>query len=340
MIEFKNVDVSFTNGGKEFSAVKKASLIIEKGDIFGIVGSSGAGKSTLLRTINLLQQISSGDLLINGESVIGYKGEKLRNLRRNIGMIFQHFNLAENKTVYQNIAFVLRAAGKSKEETGIRVKELLEMVNLTEKADSYPSRLSGGQKQRVAIARALANNAEILLCDEATSALDLETTASILELLKKLNQRLGITIVVITHEMDIVKSICSHVAVMNQGEIVEIGNVYEIFTKAQNAFTKQLISHTLKFHLPEEIINNIKGTVIKITYQGNNANNPILSYAANSCGIGFNILLGKIEYINNTPLGILYVNLLGEQQYVDMAIQYLKDNTESVEVILSENKSN
>jgi len=339
VIEFKNVNVSFKNGDKEFSAVKDASLKIEKGEIFGIVGSSGAGKSTLLRTINLLQPVTSGDVLVNGESIVGYKSEKLRNLRRNTGMIFQHFNLADNKTVYQNIAFVLKAAGKSKADTDKRVKELLELVNLTEKSDSYPSRLSGGQKQRVAIARALANNAEILLCDEATSALDLETTASILTLLKELNQRLGITIVIITHELDVVKSICSRVAVMNSGEIVETGGVYDIFTKSENEFTKQLISHTLKFDLPDEVLANIKGTVVKITYHGDNANNPILSYAANTCGVGFNILLGKIEYINKVPLGILYVNIFGEAESIKSALQYLASHTESTEVIYDENKS-
>lgn len=337
MVEFKNVDVSFKNNGKKFNAVKNASLKIEKGEIFGIVGSSGAGKSTLLRTINLLQPVRSGDVLVKGESIISYKGEKLRNLRRNIGMIFQHFNLAESKTVYQNIAFVLKAAGKSKKEADKRVKELLELVNLTDKANEYPSKLSGGQKQRVAIARALANNAEILLCDEATSALDLETTASILALLKELNERLGITIIIITHELDVVKSICSRVAVMNNGEIVETGEVYKIFTKAENDFTKQLIRHTLKFDLPEEILNNINGTLIKLTYHGSNANNPILSYAANTYGIGFNILLGKIEYINKEPLGVLYVNLIGEPEVVRLAMNYLAENTENLEVVYDEN---
>ena len=337
MIEFKNVNVRFKNNGKKFHAVKNASLKIEKGEIFGIVGSSGAGKSTLLRAINLLQQPTDGDVLVNGESIINYKGEKLRNLRRNTGMIFQHFNLIDSKTVYKNIAFVLKAAGKSKEETDKRVKELLELVNLTDKTNSYPSRLSGGQKQRVAIARALANNAEVLLCDEATSALDLETTSSILALLKEINQRLGITIVIITHELDVVKSICSRVAVMNNGEIVETGEVYKIFTKASNEYTKQLISHTLKFDLPKEIIENIKGTIIKLTYHGDNANNPILSYAANTFGIGFNILLGKIEYINKEPLGILYVNLIGEPEIIPLALAYLAENTESLEVLYNEN---
>lgn len=333
MIEFKNVNVSFKNNHNEFVAVKNASLKIKKGEVFGIVGSSGAGKSTLLRTVNLLQPLTSGDVLINDESIINYKGEKLRSLRRNTGMIFQHFNLADSKTVYENIAFVLKAAGKSKEVTDKRVKELLQLVNLTEKIYSYPSRLSGGQKQRVAIARALANNAEILLCDEATSALDVESTASILSLLKEINQRLGITIIMITHELDVVKSICNRIAVMNNGEIVETGAVYDVFTKAENDYTKQLIGHTMKFELPEEIIEKLKGVVIKLTYHGDNANNPILSYAANTFGIGFNILLGKIEYINKEPLGILYVNLIGETEIIQLALTYLAENTENLEVI-------
>lgn len=333
MIEFRNVNVSFKQKKKNISAVRNVSFKIEAGTIFGIVGSSGAGKSTLLRTINGLQPVTSGEVIINNVNVENFKGEPLRNLRRHIGMIFQHFNLADSKTVYENIAFVLRAAGKTKEEADIRVKELLEIVKLTDKTDSYPARLSGGQKQRVAIARALANDAKILLCDEPTSALDLETTAAILALLKELNQKLNITIVIITHELDVVKAICSRVAVMHNAEVVETGNVYEIFTKAKDEYTRGLISHTLNFELPVQIIANLKGPVIKLTYQGDNANNPVLSCAANTFEIGFNILLGKIEYINNKPLGILFVHLIGEQETLVLAIEWLRERTEQVEVI-------
>lgn len=333
MIEFRNVSVTFRQQKKTFTAVADASFRIEEGRIFGIVGSSGAGKSTLLRTINGLQPVSGGQVFVDGVSVERFKGEPLRALRRNIGMIFQHFNLAESKTVYENIAFVLRSAGKSREETDTRVRELLDVVRMTDKIDSYPSRLSGGQKQRVAIARALANDAKILLCDEPTSALDLETTASILALLKELNRTLGITIVIITHELDVVKAICDRVAVMHNSRVVEIGDVYDIFTNASDPYTKGLIGHTLKFDMPEEILARLKGPVVKLTYHGDNANNPILSTAANTFEIGFNILLGKIEYINGEPLGVLFVHLIGERESIDLAIAYLADRTVSTEVI-------
>ena len=333
MIEFKNVSVSFKQDKQTFEAVNAANFIIETGEVFGIAGSSGAGKSTLLRTINLLQEISSGEIFVDGENVTHYQRTQLRVLRRNIGMIFQHFNLARNLTVYQNIAFVLKAAGKSKSETDTRVNELLDLVNLTDKSNSYPANLSGGEKQRVAIARALANDAKILLCDEPTSALDLETTSSILSLLKDLNKKFGITIVIITHELDVIKSICTRCAVMNKGFVVEIGDVYEIFTKPKEEFTRQLLSHTFNFSLPDQVINAMEGPIIRLTFQGDNANNPILFYAANTYQIGFNILLGKVEYINDLPLGIIYVHLIGEPDTLKLAIEYLAANTADLEVI-------
>lgn len=333
MIEFKHVSVSFKQHKQIFEAVNDAHFKIEKGEIFGIAGSSGAGKSTLLRTINLLQTVSSGEILVDGENVTNYRRTPLRILRRNIGMIFQHFNLARNLTVYQNIAFVLKAAGKSNVETETRVNELLDLVNLSEKSNSYPANLSGGEKQRVAIARALANDAKILLCDEPTSALDLETTASILSLLKDLNKKFGITIVIITHELDVIKSICTRCAVMNKGSVVEIGDVYDIFTKPREDFTRQLLSHTSHFNLPEQIIDKMQGPIIRLTFKGDNANNPILYYAANTFQIGFNILLGKVEYINDLPLGILYVELIGETEPLKLAIEFLATNTADLEVI-------
>ncbi len=333
MIEFKHVSVNFKQHKQIFEAVNDAHFKIEKGEIFGIAGSSGAGKSTLLRTINLLQTVSSGEILVDDENVTNYRRNQLRILRRNIGMIFQHFNLARNLTVYQNIAFVLNAAGKSKSETETRVNELLELVNLSDKANSYPANLSGGEKQRVAIARALANDAKILLCDEPTSALDLETTSSILSLLKDLNKKFGITIVVITHELDVIKSICTRCAVMNKGSVIEIGDVYDIFTKPREDFTRQLLSHTNHFNLPEQIIDKMQGPIIRLTFKGDNANNPILYYAANTFQIGFNILLGKVEYINDLPLGILYVQLIGEADTIKLAIEFLAANTADLEVI-------
>lgn len=213
------------------------------------------------------------------------------------------------------------------------MRELLDLVNLTEKTNMYPAKLSGGEKQRVAIARALANDAKILLCDEPTSALDLETTSSILKLLKELNKKFGITIVIITHELDVIKSVCSRFAIMNKGDLVEIGDVYEIFTKPQHDFTKQLISHTFNFSLPDDVIKNMQGPIIKLIFQGDNANNPILFYAADRYHIGFNILLGKIEYINDLPLGVIYVHLIGTNEPLKLAMEYLAENTANLEVL-------
>lgn len=335
MVEFKNVSVEFTQNNKKVTAVRNVSFRVENGDIFGIVGGSGAGKSTLLRTINLLQSVSQGDVLVNGSSVVKYKGSQLRELRKNIGMIFQHFNLAENKTVSQNIAFALKTAGWKREQIEKRVNELLDFVKLSDKADSYPSKLSGGQKQRVAIARALANNTDILLCDEPTSALDAETTASVLELLREANEKLGVTIIIITHELDVVKSICNKTAVMSDGEVVEIGEVYKVFTAPESDFTKQLIAHTQNFEIPPEIRNTISGSVIKLTYLGEKAAEPVLSKTAADYNVRYNILHGRIEYIGSKPLGILYVNITGEASDVAQAVSKLRESVYSTEVILS-----
>ena len=333
MINFKNLEVTFKQQRDMVYAVKNATMTIREGEIFGIVGSSGAGKSTLLRTINLLERPTKGEIIVDGEVINHFKGDKLRDLRRNIGMIFQHFNLVESKTVYENIAFGMKAAGKDKNEIDRRVKELLELVGLTDKIDSYPSKLSGGQKQRVGIARALANDAKILLCDEPTSALDLETTASILALLKDLNQKLGITMVLITHEMDVVKSICDRVAVMNRGEIVEMGEVFDIFTSPVDDFTKQLISYTSKFEIPDEFLKNLENPILKITFRGDAAMEPVLSEVTKRYEVQFNILHGKIEYINGVPLGILFVALKGSSLELNHAIAYLKSNTTRVEEV-------
>ena len=333
MIAFQNLSVVYKQKKGTLKAVDNVSLSIEKGEIFGIVGSSGAGKSTLLRTINLLERPTSGKVVIDGQDVTHLKGKELRELRRHIGMIFQHFNLAESKTVFENIAFPLRAAGKSKDEIEKRVTELLNLVGLTEKRDVYPAKLSGGQKQRVGIARALVNNAKILICDEPTSALDLETTSSILKLLKELNRSLGITVVLITHELEVVKSVCHRVAVMQQGRIVELEKVYPLFTNPKENFTRELLAHSSSFYIPEEILDNAPGIVLKIEYLST-ALEPVLSKAAVKFGIYFNILHGRIEYIDKQPYGILFVNIYGgEQSVYDEAVAYIRQNTERLEVI-------
>ncbi len=333
MIEFKNVEVEFKEKNKKFKAVDNVTFKINDGEIFGIVGSSGAGKSTLLRTINLLQDVTKGEVLIDGADIVDYKGEKLRNLRQNIGMIFQHFNLAESRTVYKNIEFVLKEAKKTKEQTDKKIIELLRFVGLENKASEYPARLSGGQKQRVAIARALANDTKILLCDEPTSALDLETTASVLKLLKKINRELGITIVIITHELEVVKEICDRVAVMNHGNVIELGSVYDVFTHPENEFTRQLINHTNKFDIPQRVIDEADGSIVKLTYLDESAQEALISQASSFFKAKFNILHGKIEYIGERPVGILYVNVAGENRVINDAIKYLDEKTESLEVI-------
>ncbi len=314
MIQFKDVSVRFDDGKVPLQAVKNVSFEIQDGDIFGIAGGSGAGKSTLLRTINQLQKTTSGSVVVNGREVNGLKHKELHLLRRDIGMIFQHFNLAESKTVYQNIAFSLEDAGWKKNDIEKRVDELLDFVKISDKKDVYPAKLSGGQKQRVAIARALANNTKILLCDEPTSALDAETTNSVLKLLREVNQKLGVTIVIITHELDVIKSICNKVAVMNNGQVVELGDVYDVFTNPTQEFTKELLSHGQNFKLPEEVVENVKGDIYKLTYKGEGATESILSEVTAANNVKFNILHGKIEYISSKPLGILFVNFEGSDE--------------------------
>lgn len=333
MIQLKNVNVTFKQKNKEFHAVSDVSLNIKDGEIFGIMGASGAGKSTLIRTINLLQRPTSGEIVINDENITTYRGESLRRLRHSIGMIFQNFNLAESKTVFDNVAFPLKTAGKSKAEVNKRVRELLDLVGLASKSKDYPSKLSGGQKQRVGIARALGNNTKILLCDEATSALDIETTASILNILTEINEKFKITIIIITHQLEVVKAICNRVAVMNHGRIVEEGLVYDVFTNPKNEYTKKLLEHSSKFELPELLLKSIKGPIIKIKYMGETATEPILSNLLIKFNVTFNILHGKIEYIGDLPFGILYLNIKGDKDNFTKAIQYLKNNTYSVEVI-------
>jgi len=331
MIEFKNVSVEFSEKKRKIRAVNNVSFSVPQGSVFGIVGGSGAGKSTLLRTVNGLQSVSAGSVIIDGKNVSALKNKDLRELRKNIGMIFQHFNLAESKTVFGNISFVLENSGLDKAAISARIAELLDFVNLSDKRDAYPARLSGGQKQRVAIARALANNTKILLCDEPTSALDAETTASVLELLKKVNRELGVTIVIITHELDVVKSICTEVAVMNGGRLEEVGDVYKTFTNPKTEFTRQLIEHTRDFTIPENILKSLDGEVVKLTYLGERAAEAVLSDTAAEFGVRYNILHGKIEYIGEKPLGILYVNLIGGE--TEKAKSALVGKVENLEVI-------
>jgi D-methionine transport system ATP-binding protein len=332
IIDFQNVSVTFPNKEKNVEAVKEVSFNIHKGEIFGIVGTSGAGKSTLLRTINLLQRPTQGKLIINEKEITALKGEALRKLRVNIGMIFQQFSLINTKTVYDNVAFAMRAVGKSKDEVKQRVPEVLELVGLTNRSFSYPTKLSGGEKQRVGIARALANNPHILLCDEPTSALDLETTNSILDLIKEINVKLGITTVIISHEMNVIKKICDRVAVMSQGNIIELDDVFNVFTTPKHDFTKSLVNHTLDLTIPSRLLYKDRRT-LKIIYSGEKAEESIISDTIEHFGVKLNILHGKIEYIADKPFGILIIQLSGNEEKVGEAEKYLKNRTYRVEVI-------
>lgn len=333
MIDLENITVRFQSRKNTVTAVDDVSLRIAKGEVFGIVGSSGAGKSTLVRTINLLERPTAGCVRIDGQEITALKGAPLRQVRHGIGMIFQHFNLIRTKTIAQNIAFPLRLAKKSKVEIQERVTELLELVGLSDKANAYPHQLSGGQKQRVGIARALANHPGILLCDEPTSALDLETTRSILDLLKSINQRFGITVVVITHEMDVVKSICDRVAVMEQGRLVELAQTYDIFANPRHPATQALVQQTLKLDLPEAIFQKPGGTLVKIQYRGDAAVEPVLSETVGLFDVYANILHGKIEYIGGKPIGAFVVSIFGEERKVAEAIAYIAGRTAQIELL-------
>jgi D-methionine transport system ATP-binding protein len=342
MIEFKDLSVHFPTPQGVVRAVEDVSFSIEDGEVFGIVGSSGAGKSTLLRTINGLEKPSSGTVLVNGKSVGDLSSKNLRDLRTGIGMIFQHFNLALGKTVEANVAFPLRVAGKGRGEIRQRVGELLKLVDLEDKKDEYPSRLSGGQKQRVGIARALANDAHILLCDEPTSALDPDTAESILCLLERLSRELNITIVVITHELGVVKRICDRVAVMDRGRLVEIGSTYEVFTHPGEEFTQRLIESDEDFRLPEhetkDFLDRTRGDgysahILKLVYTGESATRPILNELSRRFPVEFNIIHGRIEYIQQRPKGTLYISLSGQNADFERALEFISASVQRVEQI-------
>ncbi|WP_423190451.1 methionine ABC transporter ATP-binding protein [Alkalibacterium sp. f15] len=334
MIELKNVDVTFQDGKQTVKAVRDVSLKIDKGDIYGIVGYSGAGKSTLVRTINLLQRPTSGSVIVDAQELSTLPAKSLRTARKKIGMIFQHFNLMRARTVTGNVAYPLRKSGLSKKEINDKVDDLLELVGLADKKHTYPSQLSGGQKQRVAIARALANDPEVLLCDEATSALDPKTTSSILELLKRLNKQLSLTIVIITHEMQVVKEICNKVAVMDDGEVVEQGDLVSLFTAPKEALTHEFIDtathldqalEKLRKH-PTLLDLSADDVLANITYVGASTGTPLIASLYAQFGVTTNILYGNVEILQQTPVGNLIVVFSGEKRQREKAVAYLESN--------------
>lgn len=308
VIELNDVSVTFHEGVRTVEAVKHVNISVEKGEIFGIVGFSGAGKSTLVRTINLLERPTGGHVVIDGSDITALKGGQLRDLRKKIGFIFQGFNLITNVTVGKNIEFALKAGGYPKAQWSERIRELLALVGLENKIDSYPSSLSGGQKQRVSIARALANKPEILLCDEATSALDLETTEGILALLQRINRELGITIVFITHQLDVAKQIFDRVAVMENGVVVEQGNTFDVFSTPKHPTTKALVERYLGIAVPPQLVPSLPaGTIVELRYKGDAALEPLISRVAQDCCVSIDVLHANVEYFGSQAIGILIV---------------------------------
>lgn len=332
MIELKDITKVYRTKNGELTAVNNVNLSIERGEIYGIIGYSGAGKSTMIRLLNGLEKPTKGTIIVNGQKISEISGATLRQVRQKISMIFQHFNLLWSRTVEENIAFPLEIAGVPKQERAKRVNELIELVGLTGRNKSYPSQLSGGQKQRVGIARALANNPEVLLCDEATSALDPETTDSILDLLLEINQRLGLTIVLITHEMHVIQKICNRVAVMEAGKVVEEGDVLQVFQNPQAPITKKFVSQISGTSNTQESIETIvanypHGKLVKIMFVGQATERPVISNIVKELGIDINIVHGTITHTTKGPIGTLIVHIDGETTAVSRAIVMLQQNS-------------
>ena len=342
MIELREVNKIFTAGDHVVEAAKDVNLRIEDGEVFGIIGYSGAGKSTLVRCINLLERPTSGQVFLDDTELTTLSDKQLRESRKNIGMIFQQFNLFSSRNVYGNVAYPLKHSKLSKEEKKKKVESLLELVGLSDKAKSYPSQLSGGQKQRVAIARALASDPKVLLCDEATSALDPQTTHSILQLLKELNKKLGITVILITHEMDVIKEICDRVAVMENGRVVEQGDVFSIFANPKEKITREFIDTTSNLSKIYELIGekaeitqiNPGECIAKFKYLVRSSSEALFSTISRQYHINVNIIFGNIELIGSEPLGGLVAILSGEPQDIEGALNYLREKNVGVEVIL------
>lgn len=341
IIELKNITKTFEQDGKIFDAVKDASVSVEKGEIYGIIGFSGAGKSTLVRTINLLGRPTSGQVIVKGRDFLSLSEKELRQERKKIGMIFQHFNLMKSRNVFENVAFPLKHSGLSKEQISQKVHSLLELVEINDKDKNFPSQLSGGQKQRVAIARALANDPDILLCDEATSALDPTTTKAILKLLKKLNKKLGLTIVIITHQMEVIKEICDKVAVMEHGKIVEQGDVFDIFANPQNEVTKRFIKATSNLTKIEELIEEDSPVVhlekgeylVRFLYIQKNVSEPLISATSRIYDVTMNIIFAEIEIVQNAPIGGTIAIISGKKEAIERALEHIREENVGVEVL-------
>lgn len=331
MIRLEKLTKIYKKGNQEVVALKDIDLEVSKGSIHGIIGLSGAGKSSLIRCVNRLEEPTCGEVWVNGVNLMSLDNKGLRDARKGMGMIFQGFNLLSSKTVFENIAFPLRLSKVPETEIKEKVLSLLELVELSDKANSYPSQLSGGQKQRVGIARALANEPNVLLCDEATSALDPKTTKQILTLLKSINHSLGITIIVVTHEMDVIKEICDYVTILEGGKTIEEGNTIDIFSKPGNEVTKHFVESTS--YIPKEFL---KGIALNLSFMEGSAKEPIISKLMKKFDVDVNILSGQIEYIQNKPLGKLTIGISNLSNNLEDIISYLETYNVKAEVIVNE----
>lgn len=339
MIELKKITKTFNQKGKITHALCNVSLFVPEGKIVGVIGESGAGKSTLIRCVNLLERPTSGEVYVNGENLMALSSKQLALARKNIGMIFQHFNLLSSRTVSENISLPLELSHICKKEREKRIDELLEWVELRDKKNEYSANLSGGQKQRVAIARALANNPKILLSDEATSALDPSTTHSILSLLKNINQELNITILLITHEMDVVKDICDDIAVMSAGKLIEKGNVAKIFSHPKSELTQQFIDSSFRIDIPLDYQNRLKQNpepgkhpLLKLHITGNTVDEPVLSEIVRLFHIDNNIISAQMDYVGGIKFGVMLTEFIGLPENEIKAIEYLQNK--NINIIL------
>lgn len=329
MISFKNITKTFKTKNTVVHALEDINLEVARGDIYGVIGFSGAGKSTLIRMVNALEKPDRGSVVVNGKDIADLERKELRSFRKNIGMIFQHFNLLESRTVAQNIALPLQLSRWPKQKIQQRVEELLQFVELADKASSYPKELSGGQKQRVGIARALALNPEILLCDEATSALDPRTTDSILELLKKVNRQLNVTILMITHQMNVISEVCNKVAVLEKGKLVESGSVIDVFGNPQKETTRGFIKTVINDQLPKRVVEYLKSyegpqKVVRLRFDGKNADEPVMSLAIKETGVNISILYGTVTELEESIIGFQTVQITGTEQQLAAAEEFFK----------------
>ena len=344
MIELRGITQTYQGSQGPVEALKGIDLTIQPGEVFGIIGKSGAGKSSLVRVINLLNRPTTGQVIVGGQDLTQLNDAQLREARREIGMVFQHFNLLSSRTVFDNAALPLELAGMDKATIRARVNPLLELVGLAHLADRYPAQISGGQKQRVGIARALASRPKVLLSDEATSALDPETTRSILDLLRQVNRELGLTIVLITHQMQVIKQVADRVAVIEAGRIVEQGRVLDVFTRPQQAITKSLIDEILPQELPASVLDHVRklagqlgagrtGQLLRLSYAGDSAYQPILSQLIRQFGVDMSILHGQVDEIQDETFGSLAVYASGEADSVRGAVAHLRAGGVEVEEV-------